>query len=280
MTIEMYVLGLLKFEDGKIVFREDELDKISDAIGECLKGKELVLPRTESKRRDGWRVYSLDPKKFRKKVPTKVKIRMAELGYCHHRVIVHFRLGLKGGAKRVFSSERIMTRKEYPVFREARDILKEETGKILDYCVKVKINELFPEEVRKEGEAKFIYTYPLIIIKAKYKKRKMIPFSDETSTLCFEIVEPSLLPFFGKKHLMKITIPSTILFTQKEIGETLFRDIVNAIYHFHFLDTMGGRTADIRIVRITRTTLLIAFLAFLVSVFSLILTLIIKFFLN
>jgi hypothetical protein len=215
---------------------------------------------------------------------------------------------LKRGAKRV-SSERIMTKKEYPVFRESRDILKEETDKILEKCVKAKINELVPGKVREEGEAKFVYTYPLIVIKAKYKKRKMIPFSDETSTLCFEIVEPSLLPFFGKKHLMKITIPSSILFTQKEIGETLFRDIVNAIYHYclyekrpegentnifentldenllvklweHFLDTMGGRTADIRIVRITSTTLLIAFLAFMVSVFTLILTLIIKFFLN
>jgi hypothetical protein len=72
MTIEMYVIGLLKFEDGKIVFKEDELDKISDAIGECLKGKGLVLPGTESKRMDG--VYTaLIRRDFVKKCPQRSK---------------------------------------------------------------------------------------------------------------------------------------------------------------------------------------------------------------
>jgi hypothetical protein len=309
MEIDMYVLGLLKFRKGEIVFNERELDIMNKAVSQCLKGQKKVHPGTKLKRMGGWRVSTLNPRNLGRKVPGKVKISYAEFGYCHHRVIMHFKLGLK---KSVRKSEK------YPLFREAREELKKEADDILNNCVKEKINEIVRSEKQKnleerevsgefieKGEVKFIYTYPFIIMKRKRRKHRMVPFLEETSTLCFEMVEPSWLPPFRKNYLMKITIPSTTLYTQSDADESLLRDIINAIYQHclykkkeqdekkklidydkepfenvvsenllvelwgHFINTMGGRSADVRIVRITTTTRLIAFLALLVAIVTL-----------
>ncbi|MGD2249337.1 MAG: hypothetical protein PVF58_13095 [Candidatus Methanofastidiosia archaeon] len=297
MSIDMYVLGLLTFKNGKIVFSEKELIRISKEIGDCLP-KEAKM--------DGWHMYTIDPERLHIEKLIKVKINFIRLGYCHHRVIVHFNMDYV----------------RYPVFREDRKVLKEEADRIINECVKKKINDLIncekrknkekreiSEEFVKGGEVKFVYTYPLLIIKKKYKKDKTVPFSGENTSLSFEVVDLKWFPLLDRRHMMTITIPNTILYVQGEVGRDLLRDIVNAIYQYclyekkakderkklidwkngpfenivdedllvnlwaYFLDTMGGRTTDIRIIKITSKTFLIAFLTFLVSIITLVVTL-------
>ena len=141
MDIEMYVLGLLKFKDGKIVFNEKELDCICSKIGECIENEKTDSDEKMEKK-DGWCVYTLNLENFGKEVPEDVKIKSARLGYCHHRVIMHFSLDLKGGEKE----------DKYPQFREARETLKKEADELINECVKEKINEIIPTgKVRKGG---------------------------------------------------------------------------------------------------------------------------------
>ena len=297
MNIKMYVLGLLKFKDGKIVFSEKELDCICSKIGECIENGK-TNPDEKMEKKDGWCVYTLNLENLGKEVPEDVKIESARLGYCHHRVIVHFNIDLKGNEKE----------DKYPQFRKAREILKKEADELINKCVKEKINEIIPTRKDREGgEVKFVYTYPFIIMKRKHKKHKEILYSDEISTLCFELFESYYL-LWKRKYIVKITIPSTILYTDKDEDpdESFLRDMINAIYQHclyekkardekkkltywdyepfenvldedilvklwtHILDTMGGRTADIRIFKIMRATFLVALLAFLITFISLI----------
>lgn len=203
---------------------------------------------------------------------------------------------------------------EFLALRDARKALEKGTRNIINDCVLENVNELIPsKKVAEEGRIEFIYTYPLIVVKSSAEKHEPVPFSEETTSLCFEIAEPKWWPLSGRKHKMRISIPSTILYVQKGIGKNLLRDIINAIYQYclyekkakdekkklidwmngpydnrldediltklweHVLHAMGGRSTDLRVVRITNMTRLIALLAFLVSASSLILTLILRY---
>ena len=203
---------------------------------------------------------------------------------------------------------------KFLALRDARKALEKGTRNLINDCVIENVNELIPsKKVTEKGKIEFIYTYPLIVVKSSAEKHEPVPFSEETTSLCFEIAEPKWWPLSGRKHMMRISIPSTILYVQKGIGKNLLRDIINAIYQYclyekkakdekkrlidwkngpydnqldediltklweHVLHAMGGRSTDLRVVRITNMTRLIALLAFLVSASSLILTLILRY---
>ena len=192
------------------------------------------------------------------------------------------------------------------LLRESRKELKKAADNMIDFFVKKQINQLIPGKVREEGNIKFIYTYSLIVVKNGAKRHEPMPFSEETTSLCFEVVEPTWWPPSGRRHLMRISIPSTILYVQKNVDRDLLRDIINAIYQHclyekkaidnkkklidwkdgpfdnqldetilvklwtHILDTMGGERAEVRIARTTNWTRLIAFLALIFSALTLI----------
>lgn len=310
MSIEMYVLGLLKFKDGRIEFSEEELGTIGKEIGDYLRRQKLLSKDPE--KMEGWHVYTLSPKSLDVEESIKDKIDLAELGYCHHRVVVHFSLRLE----------------KYPEFRKIRKKLKKLSSKIIRDYVKKKMNELvYLRKVSRNGLVKFVYAYPLIIVKEKFKKHREIPFSGKTTSLSFEIVEPSWWHPSGKKYMMTITIPNTILYTQENVDKTslrdkgLFRDIINAIYQHclyekkaederkleeemkgideeklegwqkvmekkaierkifdnrldenllvrlwtHFLDTMGGTSAEIHAARIKSTQRFLTMVAVIIA---------------
>lgn len=185
--------------------------------------------------------------------------------------------------------------------REARSELKQLADEIINFFVKGKINQLVHMgKVREEGKIKFIYTYPLIILENSVRKIETIPFSEQTTSLCFDIVEPCWWRPFGKRHTMRISIPSTILYTQGKVGKRLRRDIINVIYQHclyrkkamdekkrkfeNLLDEdilvklwtrifhiMGGKSVDINIARISNITRFLAgFFALLVIVITIV----------
>ena len=280
MKIKMYILGLLKFKNDNIVFNTEELESISQAIDNCLQKKGFLMGR--SKKIGGFYVYSLDPKKLPIEMSKSsiTKINLAEIGFYHHRVIVNLALDLEDS---------------FYALREIREGLKQFADKIICCCVKKEIDKLIQcEEVREEGEIKFFYTYPLIIVENGARKCETIPFSEQTNALCFEIVEPCWHKLFGRKHIMRISVPSTILYTQGEAGNNLLRDIINAIYlrclyekmsrdkksgtfknaidvdintelMEYTLDKMGGRTVDVHNTIMSNIRYILAFLALLVG---------------
>ena len=285
MKIKMYVLCLLKFEDDDIVFNTEELKSINQTINNCLQQQEFLTDR--SKPRGGFHVYSLNPMNLPIDKTNISQITLAELGYYHHRVIVNLILDLEDS---------------FRALREVREELKQFSDNIIDSCIKNKINGLIQyRKVRKEGKVKFFYTYPLIIIEDGAKKCETIPFSEQTDALCCEIVEPYWRKLFGKKHIMRITVPSTILYTQGKVGKNLLRDLINAIYlrclyekmsrdkksgtfknainsdinvalMDYILDKMGGRTVDVHNVMMANITYILAFLALLVATLALFLS--------
>jgi len=229
---------------------------------------------------------------------------------------------LKRKIKEFFCIEEVRKEEDrFLVLREARKELKQTADNMINLFVKKQINELIiSESVRKEGEIKFIYTYPLIIVKSGTNEHEPMPFSEETTSLCFEINEPAWWPPSGRKHLMRISIPSTILYAQKEVGGDLHRDIINAIYQHclyekkakdenkklidwkdgpfdnqldetilvklwtHILDTMGGTSAEIHAARIKSTQRFLTMVALIIAALTFalrfILLPILEFFLN
>jgi hypothetical protein len=291
MKIEMYVLCLLRFQDGTIVFTEPELDNIKDAIAAGLQKQQpfTVFTGAKLKResRDGFEVYSLNPKEVGSCLSVGATIESAEIGYYHHRVIVYLRLD---------------SADDFSKLREVRDQLKQRVDEMIEHCVKEKINELVRlQTVRAEAEVEFFYTYPLIIVKKRRKRSKAFPFSEETGSTCFDIVEPSRDSPAGKRHMMRVSIPSTILYPQGRAGIDLIRNVINAMYQYclyakrstderpfknvldeslliklweQIIARLGSRTIDIHTSRITYTTSRLARSALIVSIIALIISII------
>jgi len=246
MEVKMYVLGLPNFRDDRIVFEFGELKKIKGAIGKCLCEKGLLGKHWEA--HGGWHVYQLKSKELHTKnsndsekpyikKSNNFEIKSAELGYYHHRVIVYFELDLKEPS----SYEEIRKVKDkFLALRDVRKELKDGADKIVDDCVIKMVNKLTHSgDIRKEGYIDFIYTYPLIVVKSEAEKHESVLFSEETTSLCFEIVEPKWWLPLGRKYLMRISIPSTILYAKQEIGRNLLRDIINSIYQHCLYEKKG-----------------------------------------
>jgi hypothetical protein len=295
MKIEMYVLCLLRFQDGKIVFTEPELDKIKDAIAAGLQKQQpfavFTGAKLNRKSRDGFEVYTLDSKEVETWVSEGVKIKSAEIGYYHHRVIAYLRLDSAG---------------DFSKLRKVRDQLKQQVDKMIECSVKEQINKLICDgKVRAEAEVEFFYTYPLIVVKKRRKRSETFPFSEETSTLWCDIVEPSWFPPSGRRHMMRISIPGTILYPSSwGLGTDLRRDIVNVIYEYclyekksmdkrpfknaldenllpnlwtQIVNRIGGRMIEAHTIRLNFLTILLIILS-IISVIILIFTLILPYF--
>ncbi len=310
MKIDIYILSLLKFRDDKIVFEDDDLKDIKEKIYDKLKKSDILLNKEQQAA--GFIIYSLKIDKFketflsdkvRKCLENGLNINSLKIGFYHHRVIVYFQLDLK--------------KEEYDFLklRDMRDKLKESADKMIYNFVIKGINEfiyrsIYNETVKEsrgigKGEVEFYYTYPFIIVKKGAKdvenelqKDERFPFSEQISSLCFEIVELSRYKLFFTKHIMRISIPGAILYTGEEkVDRNLMRNIINAIYQYclyekklmddkkgvfenrldekilvklweYLQSTMGGRNTDLLARQLAYNCYLIAFLALLFSIIS------------
>ncbi|MGD2249336.1 MAG: hypothetical protein PVF58_13090 [Candidatus Methanofastidiosia archaeon] len=246
MKVEVFILGLPNFKDDRIVFEHEELEKIKGKIGCCLCKNGILKEDWEAY--GGWHVYRLNPdglytnKRECSEKPYIEKsdifdIKSAELGYYHHRVIVHFNLDLKDYS---FHKEDGKGKDKFLVLRDVRKKLKDGIDEIIDDCITKEVKRLTEsKEIGEEGEIEFMYTYSLIIVKSEAEKHEPVFFSEETTSLCFEIIEPRSLPLPSRKHLMRISIPSTILYVKKGVGRSLLRDIINSIYQHCLYEKKG-----------------------------------------
>ena len=252
MESEVFVLGLHNFSDDRVVYEFQELKSIKKEISKYLREKELLKKEWEAS--GGWHVYRLDPKRLHSAKPenpdknhsdepyirksSSFKILSIELGYYHHRVIVHFIVKLR--TKRSSYKRTEKARNRFLALREVRKELTKGADKIIDDCVEKRVNTLVDSgDVREEGRIEITYTYPLIKVKGTAEEYGPLPFSEETTSLCFEVVEPCWWPPSGRKHLMRISIPSTILYIEKKLGRSLLRDIINAIYQYCLYEKKG-----------------------------------------
>jgi len=285
MKIDMYVLGLLKFKKDEFVFSNKELDKIKNKIGEEGLRQQEQISMSKPQKSHGWSVYHLQSHVI---LPKKdIKLKSVKLGYYHHRVIVWFSLSSEGS---------------FSELRKIRDEFKKEADKLIEQYVQRKINALVHEnEISDDGKVEFFYTYPLIAIKDSKKNRKKVkfPFSEQTTSMCFDIIEPSALGFSVRRHVVRISIPGTIIYFQKKINESLKRDLLNAIYQhclyqwklrdqhqknrktehpldeeiltrlwMHMIEKMGGRPIDVYTLQLSNTALILAILAIILALLT------------
>ncbi|MBU7016720.1 MAG: hypothetical protein HXS44_04380 [Theionarchaea archaeon] len=264
--MDVYILCLHKFKDDRVIITQEQLDNAGTAIEGSLKAKGYLKGGKE--KRGVWHVYRLTLDNTDIGIPEDVTIESTELGYYHHRTIMKFSL------KSTKDTD----------LRMARGKLKKKAEEILNDCVQCQINQLIPcGKMTRDGRIRFLYTYPLIVRKGLEKEE--IPFSDYTTTLCFDIVEVGFLGFRQKRHVIRISGPSVILHTKGEISKRLLRDTINAIYQYclyeeklrdgsgpfvnildesiiiklweHTINTMGGRPVDIRVNTVARLGLVV-----------------------
>ena len=215
-TEEIYLLYLLWFNDPNVVLEEDELKDIEKEIGEC-----IASYSTGEKYEGPWKVYKLGEEFIQKIIKNKssesLTIKSVRMGYYHYRIIFEIISNFK---------------------KKFRD-LREEINKLKENCDKEVLEVIEKVSTKLEGkirpEAKIVgyCSYPLIIRKGKPEGK--FPFSDDTSSMSFNILEVAwpwelhrkLLPW--RWHIVRISKPRMVVYTGG-MSDKLKRDIINAIY--------------------------------------------------
>lgn len=267
MKAEVYILGLFTFqgeEEDNIVFSNGQLNIINTNIEHQLGTKRI---NQASK----WVTYPLN-QKVSPLNTSACRITAAEMGYYHHRVI--FRFILEG-------------HNLHPVIRDVRQSLKSFAKDMIQNTI-----------IQPNRDLKFLDfdIYPLFIIHEGLKffiKKEDPVFSNDTTTMAFDITEPSKLSPIGKKYNIRISIPSTIIYTKAGVSDDFLKAMINSIYQYclyekkelnkqkkineigegqlvklwhHIIDTMGGRTLDKNIAKVSQTNYILAFAALLIAV--------------
>ncbi len=286
MNCEIYVLGLLKFLDDKVVFSDTELEEINEAIQKELIGRKIFL---EIRRNQAFESYHLAIDSLKKLYGLEIPLTKAIMHYYHHRVILYFKLRNIHSFKDLRSVRR-------QIMQLANDIIRGTIQESINTLVnKGKVNEA--------GKIEFFYTYPLILMSNAGKcEGNFLPFLTQISSLTFEIIEPALFKPTGNKLMVRISIPSTIICSKSKINQSTIRDVINAIYQHclyekkiidvkrgdfenkldesnlvklweHMLDTMGGRPIDISFAKLTHISYFLALIAIIISIISILLSL-------
>jgi hypothetical protein len=213
-TEEIYLLYLLWFNDPNVVLEEDELKDIEKEIGEC-----IASYSTGEKYEGPWKVYKLGEEFIQKIIKNKssesLTIKSVRMGYYHYRIIFE-----------IISN-----------FKEKFRDLREEINKLKENCDKEvlevieKVSTKLEGKIRPEANIVGYCSYPLIIRKGKPEGK--FPFSDDTSSMSFNIFEvawPWKLNWWPWRwHIVRISKPRMVVYTGG-MSDKLKRDIINAIY--------------------------------------------------
>lgn len=274
MKVIVYVLCLLKFDDDNAVFSQNELEEFNKIIREYI--------GIESTSSSVWNLYPCDAHlskhlELKNNSKSTMTIDSAVMGYYHHRLIARFEI--------TPSEINFMT------LREIRKTFVEYTNGIVD-ALRQGSNQIH-----------FYYSYPMLMVEGKRKaiqnpwlSEKDNIFTEETTSLAFEVVEPRWWSPMGSTHLIRISIPGILIYSKRPVNYSLVRDLINAIYQYglyekklldakqkpenrmtednlvklweHILDTMGGRTNDKYMAKLTQTNYFVALLALIVALSS------------
>ncbi|MEQ9715167.1 MAG: hypothetical protein ACTSSP_12250 [Candidatus Asgardarchaeia archaeon] len=293
--IDYYILSLLRFKDDKIVFTKAELESFRKEIVASINKDGLLIE--EPIMQDSYYVITLDPSKVfdvlseYDNLSKYILLDSLTIGYYHHRVIISLSLRIE------YSQAR-------KGIRQIRGILFSMGNHLIEKYI-VNSNKLLvkSKNFNPNGEIIFFYSYPLIIIHdgKKLINDSYLPFSVETETLFFDLVETKFFRAVGKVHGVRISIPSTIIYADGVPSKKLIRDIINGIYQHclyvkklqdkesnmfenklneriltdlwhHMEETMGGRTIDVHMMKLTHITYFLAVIATVISIISIILT--------
>lgn len=283
------MLYLLQFEDGKVVFEGDELKKVKNTVSTIVRKYGSPLAHSEAE----FDTYSLELSGLKDRIDTNtIKILNADIGYYHHRFISHFTVKIShddiNGHLRMF-----------------RSALQDHSNGIVHECRNA-INELSLRDRNKVLVAiPGFYHYQLIVVEnsSAIHKTLQVPYSFQTTSLCFDIVKPSLIE---RKLLVRISIPCTIVYghiqIDKQSDKTLVRDLINGIYQHalygrktrlsemepakkaalndqykldeqdlqslwaYMIDTMGGKTSNLYAFKVFRLTLIVAIIAVVATI--------------
>ncbi|MFX1295307.1 MAG: hypothetical protein ACFFD2_10700 [Promethearchaeota archaeon] len=288
--LRFYMLFLFKFKNDKVVFTKDELQIINESIKRSLENDKFISNPPQIQ--DGYQIYDLDIENVFKKytqvisLPEEINIKEIKLGYYHHRVIV---------------TSTISSYLSAVIMRWIRRAITKMIRELITTYIVNSINEKVKEgKINEESEIIFPYSYPVIVIKNGHKliKEKKFPFSVETETLFFEIIESKWIKIRKKSYGFRISIPGIIIYSEGYPSKRMLRDLINAVYQHclyikkiddiekhvlendmdesilirlwsHMEETMGGRSIDVHIVELTHITIVFAFIAIIISIISL-----------
>ena len=224
--VEFYILGLLRFDKESVakgirsvVLSENQLGQVRRFFNDAFK-------RINPKERDPWHVWNLSKTEIAKELKEtlqksgiKIYNFICEFGYYHHRIIFKIKF------------DTCFTNQKFEIIRKARDDLHRKVRELLKKILmnqKIKQDWIFPEV-----EISYIYTYPLIIIYNGAKaieNQKDRTFSIATTTFFFEVPEVKWGVWLCS-HYVRISIPGTIVYASKNIGDSIFWELINGIYY-------------------------------------------------
>lgn len=235
-NVHVYILYLLQFADGSVVFTPDQLAEIKTMVQEAINPHGRRLGKNDAAFDTSFDTYRLETNVINDCINSEdTRLVEADIGYYHHRFIADFRLEL--------SHADIEGQ-----IRKFRGKLQEYSNSIVNKC-KDKINSL--PSLLPEGNIKGFYEYQLIIVEnsSHIHKALQIPFSFQTTSLCFDIVKPTY--FIDTRMLVRISIPCTTVYGQirADKDKTLIRDLINAIYQ-HALYSRQTRVSEMDVKRV------------------------------
>jgi hypothetical protein len=211
-TVHFYMLYLIDYEDGRVVFTSGGGDNQSETEDRPAleKRKELFEKACGEKgvERDDFRVCDIRKHIATEKGFPEGSLRKAEIGFYHHRIIAHVEAELPDKD-----------------IRSMRDLLPDKTDHILK-LYKDSVNSAYASD-RVLG----YYQYQLVILENSSDKidKLDIPYSFQTTSLSFEIIKPS---WREKKLLVRISLPCTTIYGDIQVDKDrqLVRDFINGIY--------------------------------------------------
>ncbi|MBI5847164.1 MAG: hypothetical protein HZB31_04320 [Nitrospirae bacterium] len=287
-NIHVYMLYLLDFEDGRVVFTNDQSLEIKKSVQKIIKEYGHRLDSCDAE----FDTHTLNIEGLNQSLASRntqlMELVEAKIGYYHHRFISHFKL------KNSHNDINVQIRK-------IRDILRQYSNTIVEKC-KEEINNI--RNLQADGKIKGFFEYQLIVAEKSTDilDSFQIPFSFQTTSLCFDIIKPTY--FFPERMLVRISIPCAVIYghIQVDKDKTLVRDFINAIYQHalygrkkrlvemgasvvksikdpykideqdlqdlwaYMIDTMGGKTSNVYSFKVIRVTLFITIIVCILTI--------------
>lgn len=260
------------------MFNDVDLKIINDQLTALLIEQRKI---TEAEPGDYYHIYTLSKPFIQSELnESEIVIEQAFAGYYHHRLLIHFELTVPT-----------------EILRDVRKKLKL-IGEVLADDLLQQIHALVQaRELPSEAEAEFYYLYPIIVVHAKPALSKKFPsiFSAYTTTLSFKLIDMKYW-LFGRKVVVRISIPSLMIYARSGIGSELKTGLINLVYEaclykkkmdeyhlakedkkkelsesnlvnlwMHAQDTLGGKTSDFNSMNLTVIASIFTVLAVLIT---------------
>ncbi|MBP1924251.1 hypothetical protein J2Z76_000104 [Sedimentibacter acidaminivorans] len=209
MKVEVYVPVLIKFSDDRVVFSDNVINQINSLVFENFKKNnelslkyhfeyflkdEMINELVDNFKNEGLNISPADI--------------LGEFYYYHHRIIIKIRI-------------------EVP---ENFDKLRIIRSVINDFYPKLIIDYVF-DNINKISEVKAISFYSYMMVFIPNNKYQLKNYTDKLGSVTFSIIESTnKFLAYSNTHYIRISIPSLIVYHDKEISNDIKVDLINLIY--------------------------------------------------